>query len=395
MSDPDARDLIAFRVENTWRILGNTYDHKEWFKSFGMGWDPRLKAWTWDGDLPNSIENVVMIVRVTDGEDLPPEPAPPSGDPGQPQVIEKTVRVEINRARPRRGQNRRRCGVGRHIRLEIPDIKLTETFIKPQYWDDLMLYLLPGEARPVIALVGPAGNGKTTAAEAVLKALNYDYSVIDATEYIEPADLIGGKTYHPKEGEVWRDGKVTQAFRSGKAVIINEFDALNPRAGLCMQSVFQDAGVEKKGRYITLVEHPTEDRVYPAKDCPVILTMNTYGTGATRQYVGRNALDAANLDRITLISTTYEHEAEIIVAHGYGARTGERLAIWAQQMRVKIETHGLKVILSNRTLLRMAQGMERYGWSFEIAQEKEFFGRLEEDTRSLLYFGKAGKRHAS
>lgn len=255
--------------------------------------------------------------------------------------------------------------------------------VTPSYWDALLRYLTPGHARPAIALVGPAGNGKTTAAEAACRALGYDYLVIDATEYLEPADLVGCTTFDPRRGEVWRDGPVTAAFRSGRAVIINEFDSLNPRAALCLQSATQDPGPDRRGRYVTTPGGP-QDRVYPAGDCPLIVTMNTYGTGATRQYVGRNALDAATADRFTILSTGYENEAAILVARGYRQATADRLEIWATRTRRLIEDNGLRVILSLRTLLRMAQAIEEYGLSFEQAVESEFLARLEPDLRDLL-----------
>ncbi|MBI5960799.1 MAG: AAA family ATPase [Chloroflexi bacterium] len=257
-------------------------------------------------------------------------------------------------------------------------------FIKPSYWEDLMLYLTPGESRPAIMLVGPAGNGKTTAAEEACKANSYDYLVIDANEYLEPADLVGSATYDPQKGEVWRDGPVAQAFREGKAIIINEFDALNPRAAMCLQSAMQDAGASGQGRYVTTPGAAEHDRIYPTGSCPLILTANTYGTGPNRQYVGRNTMDAASMDRITIISTGYENEAAILEARGYSNFTATRLEAWAKTTRKRIEDNALRVILSNRTLLRMAQMIERYGRSFEVAIDKEFLARLDADTRELL-----------
>ncbi len=262
--------------------------------------------------------------------------------------------------------------------------QVSTSIIRPGYWDDLVMYLTPGAARPAIALVGPAGNGKTTAAEAVCEALSYDYTVIDATEYLEPADLVGAMTYHPEKGEIWKDGPVTKAFREGKAIIINEFDALNPRAALCLQSVCQDPGPARKGRYVTTPGAAEHDRVYPEGDCPLIVTMNTYGTGATRQYVGRNALDAATADRFTIVSTGYENEAAIIRSRGYSAPVAHDLENWAGIMRQRIEDNALRVILSLRTLLRMAQAIETYGQAFGQAVEKEFMGRLESDVKELL-----------
>ena len=260
----------------------------------------------------------------------------------------------------------------------------SQGFIKPCYWVDLMMYLTPGDSRPAIMLVGPAGNGKTTAAEEACKANEYEYLVVDANEYLEPADLVGSMTYDPQQGEVWRDGPVAQAFRAGQAIIINEFDALNPRAALCLQSVMQDPGANGQGRYVTTPGAAEHDRVFPQGDCPLILTANTFGTGPNRQYVGRNTMDAASMDRITIVSTDYENEAAILEARGYSPFTAARLETWAHETRQRIEENALRVILSNRTLQRMAQVIERYGRTFEVAIEKEFLGRLDTDTRELL-----------
>jgi hypothetical protein len=79
-----------------------------------------------------------------------------------------------------------------------------------------------------------------------------------------------------------------------------------------------------------------------------------------------------------------QSRAQIIAGRGYSAGTAEQLETWAHTMRSKIEENALRVILSMRTLLRLAQAIEVYGQAFETAIEKEFLGRLETDTRELL-----------
>jgi MoxR-like ATPase len=273
---------------------------------------------------------------------------------------------------------------GQIVVKEETSVDAPRGFIEPSYWQRLVRYLIPGYARPAIALVGPAGNGKTTAAENVLQALGYTYLVVDATEYLEPADLVGSMTYDPQVGEVWRDGVVTAAFRRGAAIIINEADSLNPRAALCLQSVFQDAGPKKLGRYVTTTGNPDEDRVFPQGDCPVILTMNTWGDGPNRQYVGRNSLDAATKDRLTIITTGYENEDIILLSRGYDAATVTEVMDWAQKVRKVIAKEELRVMLSLRTLLRICQAVEDYELEFDDATTEEFYERFDPETMALL-----------
>lgn len=333
-----------------YELSGDTFDYKSQIKRTAARWQPWSKSWTiYAAELPPEILALGEVAPYEGGSDPDDDPLDVDPDEG----------------------------------VSMPTASIVAGIVEPSYWSDLNDYLTPGACRPAIALVGPAGNGKTTAAEAICRHMGYDYIVIDANEFLEPADLVGAMSYHPERGEVWRDGPITRAFRAGSAVIINEFDALNPRTAMCLQSVTQDPGAAGKGRYVT-TPGADEDRVYPAGDCPLIVTMNTYGTGATRQYVGRNALDAATADRFTIIPTGYENEAYILRAAGRQVRLALRLEKWARITRQKIDDNALRVILSMRTLLRIAQAVEDYRWVMDDAIEKEFYGRLDPDVREVL-----------
>lgn len=256
-------------------------------------------------------------------------------------------------------------------------------FIKPSYWEDLIYYLRFPEVYPAIALVGPTGNGKTTTAVKAQEALGVQYVVIDMNEFITPEELIGGFSYDPEKGRVWVDGTVTYAFRNGMNIIINEFDAANPRAVMCLQSVLQDPGTQGVGRYVT-IPGSEEDRVYPQGPCTVIVTMNTYGTGATRSYVGRNAADAATMDRFAFISTIYENEDKILVARGFKARTAKALIDWATNKRKIIDENALKLNISPRVLMRMAHLIEARDMTLPQAAESQFLSRVAVEDRELL-----------
>lgn len=248
-------------------------------------------------------------------------------------------------------------------------------YIPPSWAKQLRTMVALGRT---VALVGPAGNGKTTAARKELEALGYVVFEVDCTEDTTPGDLIGRRTLEQEDGATvarYQYGPVAEAMKHPKgAVLINEYDALDPRSGMAFQSFFE-APCEGGRRRITLPE--SGEQLRAEGDCPVVLTMNTIGNGANRSFVGRNALDGANRDRIEIIATGYEAEAERIEAHGFTAATASWLAGWAVSVRERIERAGLRCGLSMRRLLTAAALIDRAGMSRSEAVDMAFFSRLE------------------
>lgn len=353
-------EITAVQTSTGWKLTGETYFRRRTLARAGLKWDAQDKVWTLIGEqLPPEIATMVTAWELTN---VTSNSAPVVEPVAEPVVELEQVLAQIVAAEPEPG------------------------IVQPSYWKLLCTYLRPGACRPAIALVGPAGNGKTTAAEEALRVQGIDFIVIDANVSMEPVDLVGGMTYKVENGvgrQVWADGPVTKAFREGKGVIINEFDTLDPRTALCLQSAFQGKGSKVATRYITLSGNPEEDRVHPAGDCPIILTMNTYGSGATRQYVGRNALDAATRDRLTIISTSYENEAQILQHHGYAQNAAQAVASWAETTRRKIDQTAVPVILSVRTMLAMCE-LIGVGFNLMDAAQAEFWAALAPEIAEVL-----------
>lgn len=151
--------------------------------------------------------------------------------------------------------------------------------------------------RPSAWLAGPAGSGKTTAAEQVAKALDLPFYSTGAiqTEY----KLTG---FVNAEGEIVRT-PFRDAFEHGGVFLWDEIDGSNPNALVAFNQAlanghcaFPDKMVEKH------------------KDFVAIAAANTFGSGATVQYVGRNRIDAATLDRFVFIEWSYDESLERQIA---------------------------------------------------------------------------------
>lgn len=144
-----------------------------------------------------------------------------------------------------------------------------------------------------VMLVGPAGSGKTTAAAKVAELLGLEFH---GTGAIDTAYKLAG--FIDAQGRVIHTA-FRKAFEHGGLFLFDEMDGSMASALLAFNSAlandwydFPDANVKR---------HP---------NFRVVAGANTYGTGADRQYVGRNQLDAASLDRYAILDWGYDEALE-------------------------------------------------------------------------------------
>lgn len=168
-------------------------------------------------------------------------------------------------------------------------------------------------------LVGPAGSGKTTLAQQIAEVLKLKFYV--ASRVTSEFKLIGFVDAH---GATVRTS-FREAYEHGGVFLFDEVDASDSDA---MTSF--NAGLSNG-----FVDFP-DGLVMRHKDFHAIAAGNTYGRGADRQYVGRNQLDAATLDRFQIFEVDYDEQLEDELAgnlewSGYVQKV--RKAIMSQQVR--------------------------------------------------------------
>lgn len=217
------------------------------------------------------------------------------------------------------------------------------------------------------ALVGPTGSGKTLGVLQCAKLLGIQLVCIkQMTRIIAPHDLIGymDANGHYRKG-AWTDAILGYQFEANGTVVPNK---LEHTPALIVVDEMDNANEN----IIMLVKALQTGRIampYGMQDCnsklQVVATMNTWGTGATREYVGRCAQDAALLNEFQFIEWNYDtaFEWELLQQlFGSYKSTGDydishmrRLLDMFIAMRQKAEQQKIRVIISTRNVINVAK----------------------------------------
>lgn len=147
-----------------------------------------------------------------------------------------------------------------------------------------------------VALVGPAGSGKSRVAFEAAKALDLQCSPVSFNILSSKADVLGfvdaSGAYHASA--------FRERFEQGGLFIADEFDAAHAGVATILNAAIAN-------RICTFGDNKT---VQAHDSFRFVACMNTYGTGATAEYVGRNRLDAATLDRFVFVTMEYDDALE-------------------------------------------------------------------------------------
>ena len=151
--------------------------------------------------------------------------------------------------------------------------------------------------RENVYLVGPAGSGKTTIASQSAHALDIPFYSTGAVGL--PYQLLG---FLNAEGR-YMETDLYRAYVNGGVFLFDEIDASSAQALLAFNAIAaNDLAAFPIG---TVKRHP---------DFVIIAAANTWGSGATAEYVGRAQLDAATLDRFAFITMDYDERLELAIA---------------------------------------------------------------------------------
>jgi len=181
-----------------------------------------------------------------------------------------------------------------------------------------------------ILLVGMAGTGKTHAAEQVAEALGLEHYTMSVGAQTSKSDIIG--FIHANGGYV--PTLFRKAYEEGGVFLMDEIDAGNANVLIQVNAALSNG----------LCAFP-DKMVKKHQDFVFIASANTYGTGMNRQYVGRNQLDAATLDRFTIIDWSVDAKLEEQLAIG---NDGNRWYETVKTVRNFVEKHNIRALVTPR-----------------------------------------------
>ncbi len=147
-----------------------------------------------------------------------------------------------------------------------------------------------------VFLIGEAGGGKTYTAQQIAAVLERPFSTINCSQYTSPLEVLGGQSI-----EGFKQGKLIDAWRNGKILIIDEMPKLDPNtAGLFNDALAKSTKTTPNDKALINSANPDEGAIERNSDFAVIATGNIYpNEPPAPQYRGNSQQDLSLLDRFS------------------------------------------------------------------------------------------------
>ncbi len=213
-----------------------------------------------------------------------------------------------------------------------------------------------------VMLVGPAGTGKNVIAKQVAEALGLEFYFSNAVT--QEYKITG---YGDANGK-FVETQFYKAFVNGGLFLLDEMDASCPEALIILNCAIAN-------RYF---DFPVIGRVEANPNFRVMACANTFGTGASLEYVGRNQLDGATLNRFALVEVNYDKRIEDNVCPDL------ELADFCRDFRKANDKNGTHTIVSYREMSRLYKMINVAKLDKTIALKTCLLKGLENDTLRML-----------
>lgn len=222
--------------------------------------------------------------------------------------------------------------IERKVDLVIDGTKVPMEGVVHEKFDTILKFV---KANEPVFLTGAAGTGKNYLCQQVAKALGLDFYFSNAVtqEYKITGFTDAMGTFH--------ESQFFKAFKYGGLFMLDEMDASIPEVLIILNAAIANRYFDFPAPIGYVAAHP---------DFRVIAAGNTFGNGADYDYVGRNQLDAASLDRFAMVRIDYDKHIEESMACGNTELLG-----FCRAFRKAVNAAGIRTVVSYRAISRMAK----------------------------------------
>jgi len=221
----------------------------------------------------------------------------------------------------------------------------------------------PADLRAIIGaglrnvwMYGPAGTGKTTICRQLAEEMELPCTILSCSAGTSPAEITGFKYPEP------RASAISRAIAQPGIIVLDEMPMLEPDVAAVCNALLANNELETSTGHV--IRNP---------DCIIISTANTTGTGADRQYIGNNQLDAATLDRFAGAFVRVDYSEE------YESRFDSQVVAFCQKLRRLVKENGLDRIISTRAIIA-ADKLKAAGLDWRAA----IVGHWTDDEKALV-----------
>ena len=201
--------------------------------------------------------------------------------------------------------------------------------VQHEKFEEVLAVVSAGEP---VYLYGPAGTGKSHIAESVAKALKLDFYMTNCvTQEFKLTGFVDANGHYVETS-------FYKAFKNGGVFFLDELDGSAPEALININTALAN-------KYF---DFPGVGRVEAHKDFRCIAAGNTVCTGATEEYTGRFALDAASMDRFYFIHIDYSERIENALAAG-----DVDLVAFAHKFRESCKERNIQALFTYRSISRI------------------------------------------
>ena len=243
--------------------------------------------------------------------------------------------------------------------VKLGDVQLAQTGVA-YYHEKFEQVLTQVQLDEPVMLIGPAGSGKNYAVSQVADGLGLPmyYTNNASNEFKLTGFIDAGGTY--------RDTQFYKAFKNGGVFFLDEIDNSDPSALIVINSALANGYMAFP--HETIERHP---------DFRCVAAANTWGKGSNLQYVGRNVLDGATLDRFDMVFFDYDRKLERALY------PSDELLEFMWSLRDAADDCRIPHIVSTRAIGKCFK-KEAYGMDIETILRTNVIRSLTQDDMNML-----------